>query len=94
MKKIAIKEPRNNKVTITLSDRELEAIDKYCRKYKSSSRTSVIREGAIRFVMGKFVEDYPTLFGKNDLDRLIVTEPEEYDYGHQDENNPNIASEE
>lgn len=79
MKKTVHKEPRDNKITVTLSDRELEAIDKYCRKYKSTSRTSVIREGAMRFVMGKFVEDYPTLFGKNDLDRLIVTDSEEID---------------
>lgn len=87
MKKVTYKESRDNKVTITLSDRELEAIDKYCKKYKSASRAAVIREGAVRFVMGKFFEDYPTLFGKNDLDRLIVTdsEPEVY--------NNNVAEE-
>ncbi|MCQ2204032.1 MAG: ribbon-helix-helix domain-containing protein [Bacteroidales bacterium] len=76
-KRIAYKEPRNNRVTITLSDRELEAIDDYCKRYKSESRTSVIREGAIRFVMGRFIEDYPTLFQKSALDRLIVTDEEE-----------------
>jgi len=65
-------EPRGNKVTITLSDRELEAIDSYCKRYKASSRTAVIREGAVRFVMGKFITDYPTLFNKNDLDLLVV----------------------
>ncbi|MCQ2227506.1 MAG: ribbon-helix-helix domain-containing protein [Bacteroidales bacterium] len=72
MKKIAYKEPRNNKITISLSDRELDAIDRYCKKYKCQSRTSVIREGAVRFVMGRFVDDYPKLFAKDTLDRLIV----------------------
>lgn len=53
---------RNNKVCLYLSDRELEAIDQYCKKYKSKSRSAVIREGAVRFVMAKFIDDYPTLF--------------------------------
>lgn len=65
-------EPRGNKVTITLSDRELEAIDTYCRRYKVASRAAVIREGAVRYVMGQFVADYPTLFKQSDLDQLVV----------------------
>ena len=67
-----IKDQRTNKVTLTLSDRELEAIDRYCRKYKAASRSAVIREGAVRFVMGRFMDDYPTLFEKHDMDRMIV----------------------
>lgn len=77
-KKILYKAPRNNKITITLSDRELEAIDDYCRKYKAQSRSAVVREGAIRFVMGKFMADYPTLFCKRDLDRMIVVDEEDF----------------
>lgn len=57
---------------MTLSDRELDAIDRYCKKYKAESRSAVIREGAVRFVMGRFMEDYPTLFDKKELDRMIV----------------------
>lgn len=69
---VKCKDPRPHKVTLTLSDRELDAIDRYCKKYKAGSRSSVIREGAVRFVMGRFMDDYPTLFDKQELDRMIV----------------------
>lgn len=63
---------RNNKVTLTLSDKELEAIDAYCKRYKIVSRSALIREASVRYVMGRLIDDYPTLFEKNDLDKLIV----------------------
>lgn len=63
---------RPNKIVVTFTDQELDAIDAYCKKYKAQSRTAVVREAAMRFVMGRFMEDYPTLFEKNDLDKLIV----------------------
>ncbi len=73
---IPYNEPRGNRITIFLSDRELEAIDSYCHKYRASSRSAVIREGAIRFVMERFIDDYPTLFAKSELDQLIVRNDE------------------
>ena len=50
----------------------MEAIDAYCKKYKIESRAALIREMTLRAVMTKFLDDYPTLFEKQDLDRLIV----------------------
>ncbi len=67
-----IKARRNNKVTVFFNDKEMEAIDAYCKKYKIESRAALMREMTLRAVMGKFLEDYPTLFEKQDLDRLIV----------------------
>lgn len=67
-----IKSRRNSRVTVFFNDKEMEAIDKYCQKYKVESRAALIREAALRSVMGRFLEDYPTLFEKQDLDRLIV----------------------
>ncbi len=65
------KEPRTNRLTITLNDKELEAIDKYVKRYKMKSRTALVREAALRFVMQRFVDDYPTLFEKTALDQMI-----------------------
>ncbi len=67
-----VKAKRSNKVTVFFNDKEMEAIDTYCKKYKIEGRAALIREMALRSVMGKFLEDYPTLFEKQDLDRLIV----------------------
>lgn len=56
------KEKRNNRITISFSDRELDAINSYCKKYRTSSRSRLIREAALRHVMQNFLNDYPTLF--------------------------------
>lgn len=55
-------EPRHNTVSITLSDRELAAIDEYCELFGGRSRAAVIREGAIRFVREKLIERHTCLF--------------------------------
>ncbi len=73
-KVVAPKVSRENRLTISFSDEEFEAVCAYARRYKAKSRTAVVREAALRFIMGRFVDDYPTLFEKNDLDRLIETE--------------------
>lgn len=53
---------RHNTVSITLSDRELAAIDEYCEMFGKRSRAAVIREGAIRFVRAKLIESHTCLF--------------------------------
>ncbi len=59
---------RRNTVSITLSDRELAAIDEYCAMFGERSRASVIREGAIRFVRAKLIDRHTCLFpGEDDL---------------------------
>ena len=56
-------EIRLNKVTISLSDKELKAIDEYAKKHRKRSRAATIRECAVRFAMGKLVDNfYPSLF--------------------------------
>lgn len=64
---------RKHQVSFLLNDKEKEAIDSYCNKYKISNRSKFIRENIVGIVMDKFVSDYPTLFDKKDLDRIIVT---------------------
>ena len=78
-KKTPIKHPkiklkRTNKITLLLNDKEIEAIEAYCKKYKVKSKSQFVREVVMRTVMNRFLEDYPTLFEKQDLDRLVVTQ--------------------
>lgn len=73
-KKTVPKEPRTHKVCISLSDQEFNAVNAYCRKRRVPSRAALFREATIRFVMGKLLEDYPTLFEQKDLDELKVSE--------------------
>jgi len=62
---------RKHKATFLLNDKEKDAVAVYCRKYKIVNKSKFMREAVMRVVMEQFLEDYPTLFGKQDLDRLI-----------------------
>ena len=63
---------RRHKIGIILNDKELDAIEAYCKKYKVESKSKFMRETVMRFVMDHFLSDYPTLFDKQDLDKLKV----------------------
>ena len=67
--------PRKKRVhrsTFMLTDEENSAIEQYCKKYKIKNKSKFMREAVLRTVMERFLEDYPTLFDKKDLDDLIV----------------------
>ncbi len=64
---------RRHRLTIQLNDHEMEALELYCKKYKVKNRSAFVRESIMRVVMSRFLEDYPTLFEKQELDRLVVT---------------------
>lgn len=66
---------RSNRFTVVMNDKEKEALEAYCKKYKIESKTQLIREVVLRHIMERFLTDYPTLFEKNDLDSLVVEEP-------------------
>ena len=53
---------RRNSVTMRLNQREKEAIDLYCQKYKISNKAKFMREAILTKVLKRFDEDYPTLF--------------------------------
>jgi hypothetical protein len=63
---------RRHRAGFLLNDKELEAMEAYCKKYKIDNRSKFMREIVMRFVMDKFLSDYPTLFDKQDLDKLKV----------------------
>jgi len=53
---------RINKKTILFNNRELKAIESYCRKYGIHNRSRFMREAIITSILRKFDDDYPTLF--------------------------------
>lgn len=53
---------RINKRSILFNNREIKAIDNYCRKYRIGNRSKFMREAIITSILKKFEDDYPTLF--------------------------------
>ncbi len=62
---------RKHRATFLLNDKEQDAVSVYCEKYKIGNKSKFMREAVMRVVMEQFLDDYPTLFEKQDLDRLI-----------------------
>ncbi len=68
---------RNNRITIVLNDKEKEALDSYCKKYKVVNKAKFIRETLFSHIMERFLADYPTLFEQKTLETLVVKEPQQ-----------------
>ena len=70
-------------MSIALSDKELEAIDEYCKLFKAKSRAAVIREGAVRFVMKDLIDKHTQLFtfDEEEIESLSAERDETEHYG-------------
>ena len=53
---------RNQRASILFNNREREAINLYCEKYKIKNRSKFMRETIMTEILKRFDEDYPTLF--------------------------------
>ncbi len=53
---------RRNAHTLRLNNRESQAIEAYCKKYKVENKSKFMREAIISEVLKRFDRDYPTLF--------------------------------
>ncbi len=53
---------RTNTVQFLFNDLELEAFEKYCKKYKITNKSRFIRETVMTEILGRFDRDYPSLF--------------------------------
>jgi hypothetical protein len=53
---------RKNSHTLRLNNREMQAIEAYCRKYKVDNKSKFMRETILSEVLKRFDSDYPTLF--------------------------------
>ncbi|MGE4289384.1 MAG: hypothetical protein AB7E36_11885 [Salinivirgaceae bacterium] len=61
---------RKHKHQILLNDYEIDAFNRYCKKYKINNKSQVIREALFTKVLQSFDNDYPTLFDPRELARL------------------------
>ena len=63
---------RNHRLSLLLNEKEKESIDSYCKKHKIKNRSKFLRDTIMRTVMDHFLEDYPVLFDKKDMDRIKI----------------------
>ena len=68
----SVRKKREHRSSFMLTAEENSAIEMYCKKYKVRNKSKFMRDAVLKTVMEKFLDDYPTLFGKEDLDDLIV----------------------
>ena len=53
---------RVHRKSVLFNEKELSAIDEYCRKFKVSSRSALIRQATMQRVLAGLEESHPTLF--------------------------------
>jgi len=53
---------RIHRVTFMLNDKEMEALERYIKKYRVQSKSKFVREALMLTVIRKLEEDSPTLF--------------------------------
>lgn len=61
---------RRHKHQILLNDYEIDAFNKYCKKFKVNNKSKLIREALFTKVLRSLEDDYPTLFDKDELARM------------------------
>jgi hypothetical protein len=61
--------PRTQKITFMLNQEEYKIISNYLSKYKISNRSRWYRETILAHIMKTLEQDYPTLFGENEMRR-------------------------
>ncbi len=53
---------RGHKQSILLNDKELAALEEYCRRFNVKNRSGLIREALMERVLSELEENHPTLF--------------------------------
>lgn len=53
---------RTHRQVLYLNDKEMAAIDEYCRRFKVKSRASLLREAIMDRILSELEENHPTLF--------------------------------
>ena len=53
---------RTHRKTVLFNDKELAAIQEYCRRFKVGSRSALIRQAVMERVLRGLEENHPTLF--------------------------------
>jgi hypothetical protein len=63
------KPPRSNRISFMLNDEEHKTIENYLIKYKITNRSRWYRETVLSHILKILEQDYPTLFGENEMRR-------------------------
>jgi hypothetical protein len=58
---------RDHIVAIAMNDPEFKTLEKYCAQYKVSNRSRFIRESVMKAVLSRMIDDYPKLFGEEEM---------------------------
>ncbi len=58
---------RVNRQQIMFNEREMNAINHYCKKFKVGNKSKFMREAIITEILRKFEDNYPTLWEDNQL---------------------------
>jgi len=58
---------RINSKVILFNNKELSAIEVYCKKYRVVNKSKFMRETIISAVLKKFSDDYPTLWEESQM---------------------------
>lgn len=61
--------PRSKKAVFMLSEEEYGLICFYLKKYRITNRSRWFRETILNHVLKNMEQDYPTLFGENEMRR-------------------------
>jgi len=67
---------RVHRKSILFNRKEMNAINRYCRKYKIKNKSRFMRETIITAILQKFDEDYPSLF--EDQPNLFASSNRDY----------------
>ena len=60
---------RTNRISFMLNDEEFKTIENYLTKYKIHNRSRWYRETVLSHILKILEQDYPTLFGENEMRR-------------------------
>lgn len=63
------KSPRSNRISFMLNDEEYKTIENYLTKYKITNHSRWYRETLLSHILKVLEQDYPTLFGENEMRR-------------------------
>lgn len=62
MAKTQKNKPRKRRITFMLNESEARALDNYCKRYKITNRSQLLRTTIMTTILKRFAQDTPTLF--------------------------------
>lgn len=60
---------RDKRVVFSLNSEEYDFVSSYLKKYKIGNQSRWLRETILTHILKTLDQDYPTLFGENDMRR-------------------------